>query len=156
MSDLHAVDPIYHAACSSMFRSKKSIPPRFMTQKLPEILEDIEPDIKKTSKKGQDTMKDVRRFWGCSIFSKENDEEQLIVSELVAKILWMELALNRTVKSTWRASSWNVSKTSWYLQLLTGRLTWWHSKKKYPRYSRIFITLKKLITKRVRKSSLLD
>ncbi|XP_065584327.1 ubiquitin carboxyl-terminal hydrolase 15-like [Artemia franciscana] len=44
VSNLHAVDAIYHAACSSMFRLNKSLPARFATQELFGILEDTEPD----------------------------------------------------------------------------------------------------------------
>ena len=62
VSDQHAVDAIYHAACSSMFPLNKSIPARFATQELFGILEDTEPDKKVQKGGGQVTMKDIRRF----------------------------------------------------------------------------------------------
>lgn len=86
VSDLHAVDAIYHAACSSMFRLNKSLPARFATQELFGILEDTEPDKKrpKRGRPGHDER--YQAFLKLATFFEENDEEQYTVSELVVKM----------------------------------------------------------------------
>ena len=75
VSDLHAVDTIHHAACSSMFRSKKSIPTRFMTQELLECSK-MPSQIKKKSPKRGRLGHDERyqAFLRLVSFFEENDE----------------------------------------------------------------------------------
>lgn len=78
VSDLHAVDALYHQTCSSNFRTHKGVPQKFQI--------DIEGDSKRRKcGRPEDTSKTIA-FQKTMEYFEANDEEQLTVSQLVKKM----------------------------------------------------------------------
>lgn len=74
--DLHAADCVYHQSCNVNFRTMRNIPRHFTS---------VESTKRRKSGRPKDSDQD-EAFERVCVFLEENDEEQLTISDLVAKM----------------------------------------------------------------------
>ena len=74
--DLHAADCVYHQSCNVNFRTMRNIPRQFTS---------VESTKRRKSGRPKDSDQD-EAFERVCVFLEENDEEQLTISDLVAKM----------------------------------------------------------------------
>ena len=74
--DLHAADCVYHQSCNVNFRTMRGIPRQFTS---------VESAKRRKSRRPKDSDQD-EAFERVCVFLEENDEEQLTISDLVAKM----------------------------------------------------------------------